>query len=671
MRRSRVVRAVVGAVSVAVAAGVLVVAPSFACYWESTGPDSWVLRMEESDHGSCSIGAPPSSGPTPTPEPSYTPSPDPMPSSGGGDTAPEPEPTASPTPTPTPTPTGEAKPDANILKNNDWLNVETPTQTAIETQTIRKVTIASDGAALEGIVLTADDDSAAQICPNASSCSLSLPDKSAFTWMVFNPTYFKVGTTLPRASALNKYTAIGSGTANGDVTITVTPATGAAAIAPVDLSGWQGISGWTASTTGDSIKVTIPSLLEKIELKAKFGPLASAAKVTGLPDGLSFDPATGTISGTPKSAGTASALIVVDDLQVPVNFQVSQLTYTLRVESAGSSPWYYVRYASGGNVCSVTLPCVATVPLGAELQVYGNTGYAPITVQPPTASTGLSAVLSKTYAYTEYNSWSWRSQLQVTANGQVSADPASRVVVLKFGSGGTPGVPYSVRVTSAGQNVKPSFAMDDTFMFTVPSTGKATLTLQPHPALSGAVFQFCSDPSVVYGADGASITVSVPGKLAFYCEAGFGGNSDTVWISLDPSALALKPLPILSPQPKYDFGTMQLNFTDVKTLFAGWDLNSLPDRVSKYLLTLSVSSDGGGSYWDALTIYPSINAQGVKFSNMPTGWYQLKLSFIDKLGAQSSPQRVWYWQKGTGVATFDSGGPAGMQAFLNSKVEVI
>lgn len=98
-------------------------------------------------------------------------------------------------------------------------------------------------------------------------------------------------------------------------------------------------------------KVTAGEAIKPITLSVQGGAIG---KVSGLPEGISYDAATGTISGTPKTAGTYSVTITATNVD---GEEKATAKFTIKVESASPSTGSTESSDSSGGQKS-TMPSV-------------------------------------------------------------------------------------------------------------------------------------------------------------------------------------------------------------------------------------------------------------------------------------------------------------------------
>ncbi|WP_429931992.1 putative Ig domain-containing protein [Agrobacterium vitis] len=144
--------------------------------------------------------------------------------------------------------------------------------------------------------------------------------------------------TLPTGLTLNTSTGVISGTpttaANTSFTITATDANGATGSASYSLTVTEpSVTLSLSPSSGALTTATVgTSYSQSVTTTSGTAPYTYAG--TGLPDGLVLDTSTGTISGTPTTAGSYAIAVTVTDSASPANHGSGN--YTLTVNAAAS-----------------------------------------------------------------------------------------------------------------------------------------------------------------------------------------------------------------------------------------------------------------------------------------------------------------------------------------------
>ena len=320
-----------------------------------------------------------------------------------------------------------------------------------------------------------------------------------------------------------------------------------------------------------------------------------------LPAGLSIDPSSGVISGTPTTAGTSSVTITVTDSEnfaAEVTFNWT-ITNTVTVTNPGNQS-----DVSGSAITPVAAPAsdsssVATVSYGATglppgLGIDSSSGT--ISGTPTTAgsySVQVTATDNAGFSGSASFSWTVTNTVSVTNPGaqthvsgsaisplHIAASDSSSVATLSYGATGLPpglainastgvisgspttGGSYSVTVTATDNA---SFAGSANFRWTITNTvtvtnpGSQTGTVGSHiTPVSAPATDSSSTATVSYGATGLppglSIDTStgvITGSLTtsgIYSvtvtatdNAGFSGSANFSWTVVGPVITGVKP----------------------------------------------------------------------------------------------------------------------------------
>jgi Putative Ig domain len=213
------------------------------------------------------------------------------------------------------------------------------------------------------------------------SLQLTATGGSSLTWSVSSG-------ALPAGLNLNTSTGLISGTptqtGESHFQIKVTDPNGRSDVQTYTLLVVQPLK--IAETPATAAEVGIALSLT---LSATGGQAPYTWSATGLPAGVTIDPATGALSGTPSAAGLAAAKVTIKDalgLQSTLDLRLAvaaQLAIVKRVLPAAKVGRLYVRriYASGGVVPRTW----SATKLPAGLRINSRTGY--ITGKPRRAGT--------------------------------------------------------------------------------------------------------------------------------------------------------------------------------------------------------------------------------------------------------------------------------------------
>ena len=650
------------ALSIASASAVLlaliVAAPSIAaCYWQNTGGDSWILVVDET--GQCVIGGPPGSAeaqPTPSPSASNEPA---MPSGGDDGGRPEPEPTASATPTPTPTPT--ATPEA-VVEANPWLKTETPTVKAVETRTVQTVTLRTLNGVAQSLVIASDDGGVSNTCDYASACSIRVPNGSEYSWLVFNPTHFTVPNVPTLASSGNIYVAGGSGVAANDVTVEATLATGDKAKRPLDLSRIPSTTGVTRSLDA-TVSIKVPKSAGAISLPFLIGPSAAPPVFVDLPQGLTFDPVTGILSGQAPADTQFVAKLQVDLLEVTFIFTVGFATFQLVFDQSALEIWHSI-YSTGKIFSCETASCEFSIPLTEEFTV-STSSWSQLFKLDVTVPTGY--VLSGKVDPIEADDNAWRSYSRLSiAKSEQSIGNELGAVTIKVVPVGERGSPEQVVITpTTGEEFISN--VDALTFWTVPA-GPVQIGVRKHPQAGGGTPTITScrslgeTPIPVTGGK-AVVNVTVNQYTSVYCSA--TNASEELWIMLYGGAPAL--LPVFTPTTVVEGQSVTSTFPSLASSFPNLSRDAISQRVPSYHINLAFSTNGE-TYVDVLDIDPPISTTGFKISSLPVGLYRLDISRNDKLLGRTAPIRTSFRVAGGGTAYVVNGV---LNGFSNAKIELM
>ncbi|MGV1909782.1 putative Ig domain-containing protein [Agrobacterium vitis] len=151
-------------------------------------------------------------------------------------------------------------------------------------------------------------------------------------------TYAVTSGTLPAGMSLNTSTGVISGTpttaANTSFTITATDANSASGSASYSLAVTEPSVTLSLSPSSGALTTATVGTAYSQSVTTTSGTAPYTYAGTGLPDGLVLDTSTGTISGTPTTAGSYAIAVTVTDSASPANHGSGN--YTLTVNAAAS-----------------------------------------------------------------------------------------------------------------------------------------------------------------------------------------------------------------------------------------------------------------------------------------------------------------------------------------------
>lgn len=644
----------------AIAIAMLVAVPSIAaCYWQQTGPDSWILVVDET--GQCVIGGPPGSAeaePSPSPSPTRSSSP-----SGGGDSGGSAEPAPTTSPTPTPTPTTSATPQ-EIVDANPWLKVDTPTVKAVETTTVYNVNLRTRDGAVQTIVISSEDGGVANTCELASFCSLQVPKGGKYSWLIFNPSHFVVPGTPTVASPGNIYVAGGNGTVSAEVNVEATVATGDKANRPLSIPKTPIARGWP-STLDRIVSASIPDTVSAVNMPFAIGPTAAPATFTSLPPGLSFDANTGVVSGRPTTTGQFLAKLQIDLLEVDIAFTVGVATFTLVIDRSQVPVWtsIFAPKLPNRSLRCDEARCEFEIPLADAFDIYADSNEQrfKLAVNVPL---GYQRVGEPASTRPNRDYWESTSRLSVIQLPEaIGTDPGQ--VTITFVPDGDPGAPQQLVMTSTSGSQR-SISVDDFVWEFIPS-GPTEVSVRTHPALGGSpTLTSCSDSqgapiALVNGK--AIVRISQYRTLVMKCTA---TNFNKV-MEIFLTGYDAEKLPEFKPAITVSSDGLTAVFPTLASMFPGLSIEAIKQRVPLFHIQAAFSADGT-SFVDMLSIDTPITATGFKITGLPAGIYQVDISMNDTELGRTSPVRTSFTVAGD-VTAFVAGGV--LNGFGAAKFEAV
>ncbi|MBB4955928.1 hypothetical protein H4S14_003970 [Agrobacterium vitis] len=151
-------------------------------------------------------------------------------------------------------------------------------------------------------------------------------------------TYAITSGTLPAGLSLNTSTGEISGTPttaqSASFTITATDANSATGVASYDITVGASSVTLTLSPSSGALTTATVGTAYSQSMTTTSGSAPYTYSGSGLPDGLSIDMSTGTITGTPTTAGSYTITVTVSDSASPANTGTGN--YTLTVNAAAS-----------------------------------------------------------------------------------------------------------------------------------------------------------------------------------------------------------------------------------------------------------------------------------------------------------------------------------------------
>ena len=292
--------------------------------------------------------------PTPTPTATFTPTPTPT-----ATHTPTPTPTATHTPTPTPTATHTPTPTPTAIHTPTPTPTATHTPTPTPTTTPPVITSPTTATTTQGLLFVYQI-----IATNTPTSYTATPLPAGMSFdsvtgiLGGRPT--SPGTTRIHLTATNSF-----GTGMKTLTLTVRPFPSSG---PVIASGTS-----VTARTGQPFS---------FEVFTTGGSPTARLSATGLPPGLSADPATGVISGTPTRDGSFGVTLTVRDGAVTTTSTL-ELTFTSdpaipvitspRESSlVAGQPFFYRIVAPSSDHSGTTFSLIGTLPLG--LRFHPRTG---------------------------------------------------------------------------------------------------------------------------------------------------------------------------------------------------------------------------------------------------------------------------------------------------------
>ncbi len=363
-----------------------------------------------------------------------------------------------------------------------------------------------------------------------------------------------------------------TGTGNSSVTITATDST-----TPTHLTASKTLT----LTVNPALSITTTSLPAGFTGFAYSGPLAASGgtpnytwSATGLPAGLTIDPTTGAISGTPTNTGTFNVTITVTDSTTPTHLSVSKplpLTvnqglsisttslptgftgsaYTGPVAAAGGTPNY--SWSATGLPAGLTISTTTGAITGTPTTA--GTSTVNITVTDSTSPTHLTASKSLSLIVNQ--------GLSITTTALNPAFVAVPYSSPLAATGGTPNYTWSATGLPAGLTIDPNTGILSGTPTAI-SSGNVTITVTdsttPTHLTASATLSLTVSTGV--GISTGSLPIGFTGVLYTATLTAVNGNTPYAWSSTAlPAGLTLDPTTgIISGTPTAT-GTTNVTFT--------------------------------------------------------------------------------------------------------------
>lgn len=461
------------------------------------------------------------------------------------------------------------------------------------------------------------------------------------------------------------------------VTISGTPTT-AVSLAVVTLLATDGF-GHTASALFNWAVNPAPVISPVADQTGTAGAVASLAftvaggsapfswTITGLPAGLSADPATGAVRGTPTTAGTTIVTAqVTDRAGAPAT-----VTFRWTVNAALTAVGPGNQVSTVGRAVSLTLtanygtPPYAWVVTGLPAGLAVNAGTGAITGTPITAGTStVTATVTDSHGGTASTSFSWlvNPGLTLTPPGAQASTVGVPATLALSAAGGTAPLRWTITGLPAGLTYNTATgAISGTPTTTGSTTTAVTVTDAAGASAATSFAWLVNGPLVLNDPGSQASTVNRPATRSL---TSTGGTAPTTWSATGlPPGLTLNPTSGLVSGTATATGTYSVTatVTDARGATANrtftWTVNNPPVASNPGQQINTVGRYG----W--LYPYPSVTGGTAPYTwtitGQPAGWninpstgytdgsattagsYPTTITVTDASGASSSVTFGW------------------------------